>query len=307
MDDTAAARLVSAKSTVWKRKIGRLWRWQESFRSSSRPRTLVLLYHSLGDDNYSVPVDLFEKQMCFLAAHTTVVPLEEILNRGRARSATTCAITWDDGYASVHDYALAILEKYKFPSTLYVTTSLIGEEAAHVSDEDCGLLPDRRMLTWSEIRNLRRSAFSIGAHLTHHLDLTALSREQAIAELRSSRNAVQKYTDERCLDFAYPWGIANRRCAEWVREGGYRSASTTLHKPVPLNFDPLFVPRINIRGDYNLTDFDSIIRGDWDYLAMVQRAKTRLGLDGPVSIPQDGQRYSGAAGAERRVPLGSRP
>jgi peptidoglycan/xylan/chitin deacetylase (PgdA/CDA1 family) len=223
--------------------------------------------------------------MRFLASHATVIPLEDILNRARPRSAITCAITWDDGYASVYDYARAILEKYRFPSTLYVTTGLIGENSPHISDEDRGLFPGRRMLTWREIRNLQRhSAFTIGAHLAHHLDLTALSREQALAELRSSRSAVEKYTDEGCRDFAYPWGLANRRCAEWVREAGYRSASTVSHNAVPLKFDPLFVPRINIRGDYNFTDFDAIIRGDWDYLSMIQRAKTRLGLAGSMSV-----------------------
>jgi peptidoglycan/xylan/chitin deacetylase (PgdA/CDA1 family) len=283
MDDAARARL----STVWKRRIGRLWRWSESFRSSGRPRTLVLLYHSVGADNYSVPVDLFERQMCFLAAHTSVVPLEDILTSGRPRNSITCAITWDDGYASVHEYALKILEKYKFPSTLYVTTGLIGEESAHISDEDRGLLPGRQMLTWSQIRGLQRSVFSIGAHLVHHLNLTALSREQALAELRSSRRTVQEHTDDGCLDFAYPWGLANRRCAEWVHEAGYRSAATVLHNPVPLNLDPLFVPRVNICRDYNLADFDAIIRGDWDYLAAVQRAKTRLGLARPVIASTD--------------------
>ena len=178
MDDAAGARL----STVWKRRIGRLWSWSESIRSSGGPRTLVLLYHSVGADNYSVPVDLFETQMCFLAAHTSVVPLEEILNSERARNSITCAITWDDGYASVYDCALAILERYKFPSTLYVTTNVIGEECAHISDEDHGLFPGLRMLTWSQIRTLRRSVFSIGAHLMHHRDLTALFREQALTE-----------------------------------------------------------------------------------------------------------------------------
>jgi peptidoglycan/xylan/chitin deacetylase (PgdA/CDA1 family) len=288
MGNGVGARLTNSRATVWKRRIARLCSWQRLAWRFGEPRTVVLLYHSLGDDNYSVSVDAFERQMSFLATHATVVSLEEILNCGTRPKSINCAITWDDGYASVHDHAFAILEKYKFPSTVFVTTGAIGETRPHVSDEDPGLFPGQQMLTWSQIRALRRSIFSIGTHLTKHLDLRALSHENALAELSSSRSAIEHHTDEECLDFAYPWGLADRRCAEWVREARYRSASTTLHKPVPSKLDPLFVPRINIRRDYNLTDFRAIIRGDWDYLAIMQRAKSRLGLAGPVSAPSAG-------------------
>ncbi len=32
-------------------------------------------------------------------------------------------------------------------------------------------------------------------------------------------------------------------------------------------------PRINVAQNYSLEDFRAIVRGDWDYLGWVQRAK----------------------------------
>jgi len=63
---------------------------------------------------------------------------------------------------------------------------------------------------------------------------------------------------------------------EYVRAAGYRSAATTLHRPIPANFNPMFLPRMNISREYDITDFEAIISGDWDYLAFYQRLREAL-------------------------------
>lgn len=271
--------------TAWKRRLGRLWSLPKRLTSDRhRPKTCVLLYHSLGDDPYSLPVHIFESQMQFLAENANVTSLRALLRGELADDRINCAITWDDGYESVHRRAFAILNKYKYPATLYVTTGLIGERDPLMSDRDKGVFPGLPMLTWEQLRELRDGMFDIGAHLVHHLDLTGLTPEHARAELTLSKRAVEQNVRRPCLDFAYPWGLANQRCAQWVREAGYRSASTTRHGFVSAHCEPMLLPRLTVDRTYDVSDFQALIRGDWNYLAIAHWARERLGLAGPASV-----------------------
>ena len=245
--------------------------------SSETERTYILTYHSIGDDKYSIPAYVFDGQMRYFAEYTRVVPLDELLwSRTRPGDRPTCAITFDDGYASVYERALPILREYRLPASLYITTGVVGERIGQMSDGDPGLLPALPMLTWRQIRNLQRGGFTLGTHLVHHLDLTTLSRDEAVAELKSSRNAVEQHSGTECLDFAYPWGHSSRRVAKYVRESGYRSAVTSIHRDIPPSCDPMFVPRVAIRREYTLTHLHAIVCGDWDYLGFYQQVRDLL-------------------------------
>jgi peptidoglycan/xylan/chitin deacetylase (PgdA/CDA1 family) len=266
---------VRSELLEWKRQLGRLWRrclqWRGNY---GQPRTLILLFHSIGNDDYSLPVDRFECYMSYLAEHATVVSLETLLSGDRSGGRRlTCAITWDDGYASVHDSALGILRRHKFPATIYLSVGVINKGYGLNSDRDPGLYPGLRMLTWEQIADLQSFGLTLGSHLVHHLDLTRLSSDRATAELCTSRRMIEEHTNRDCLDFAYPWGRATQRNAKLVREAGFRSAVTALHGPVPANYDPMLIPRVDIRRDYNLNDFEAILNGDWDYLGRYQRLR----------------------------------
>ena len=214
--------------------------------------------------------------MQYLAENANVISLTDLLVTDFVPAPLNCAITWDDGYGSIHEYALPVLRKHNFPATVYVTTGLIGERQALTTGQDQGIFPGLRMLTWEQIEELRENGFDIGGHLVSHLDLTALNREQAVSELTSSKAAIELHTQTPCLDFAYPWGLANRTCAEWVRQSGYRSAVTTLHAPLHAHSDHMLLPRLTIAPSYDLPEFRAILRGDWDYLAILGRAKAQF-------------------------------
>jgi len=255
--------------------VGQLWRlMQRTFRTSEGARTCVLTYHSIGDDEYSITAEVFAKQMHYLAEHATVVPFPELLSCAAGEfDRPRCAITFDDGYASVYEHALPILKRYHFPAAIYLTTGVITETIPKMSSADPGLFPSLPLLTWRQIRDLRRNGFTLGTHLVHHVDLTTLSDEEAVAELKWSRFIVEQQTDTQCLDFAYPWGRANRRSAKRVQQTGYRSAATCVHRGVPVNYDRMFIPRIVIRREYDLVHLSSIVSGHWDYMRFLEAVR----------------------------------
>lgn len=73
-------------------------------------------------------VATFRWQMQVLATCFNVLPLREaieLLGSGRMPPRAVC-ITFDDGYRSVHDLALPILQEFKLPATVFVTSGYVG-------------------------------------------------------------------------------------------------------------------------------------------------------------------------------------
>ncbi len=73
-------------------------------------------------------VATFRWQMELLATCFNVLPLHEavqLIGTGRMPPRAVC-ITFDDGYRSVHDLALPVLQEFKLPATVFVTSGYVG-------------------------------------------------------------------------------------------------------------------------------------------------------------------------------------
>lgn len=89
-------------------------------------RVRTLLYHAVEPApssyvdglNVCVTPDVFALHMDYVKAHYNVEPVQSITS-GHIRSCPL-AITFDDGYASVEQYALPILKQRQLPATVYL-------------------------------------------------------------------------------------------------------------------------------------------------------------------------------------------
>ncbi|MES2316915.1 MAG: polysaccharide deacetylase family protein [Pseudomonadota bacterium] len=73
-------------------------------------------------------VTTFRWQMRLLAKCFNVIPLfdaVQLIGSARMPPRAVC-ITFDDGYRSVHDLALPILQEFKLPATVFVTSGFVG-------------------------------------------------------------------------------------------------------------------------------------------------------------------------------------
>ena len=92
----------------------------------------ILVYHRvLPEEDYLRPgvpsVSGFSWQMELIARNYNVIPLGEAVQRlkeNRLPPRAAC-ITFDDGYADNYELALPILNKWKLPATVYVSTSFL--------------------------------------------------------------------------------------------------------------------------------------------------------------------------------------
>ncbi len=253
------------------RATGRAWHLLNRFAAPpARERRLILTYH---DINGRAAADLFTSQMEYLSAAATVVTLDALLEPARSVVAPgiRCAVTFDDGYEAVYREAFPCLLEHGFAATVYLPTGFIRES---FNLADCtggsGLRPGRPLLSWRQVREMDRYGVCFGSHMSEHGDMSLLGRREAMEQLRRSRDELSNRLGKPCEHFAYPFGRYTPQAVAWVRKAGFRTAATTVHRPLSTNDDLFRLPRAGIEERYSLDDFKSIIRGDWDFIGLLQ-------------------------------------
>jgi peptidoglycan/xylan/chitin deacetylase (PgdA/CDA1 family) len=129
-------------------RSGLLWLWWRASGRAQRGRPLIVTYHrvlppaaglDLSQAGIVVSTATFERQLKVLARHFRIVPLAEA---GESKDPDACAITFDDGWADNHAHALPVLTRLGLPSTLFVTTGLIGTDGLFWPERLAYLLSD---------------------------------------------------------------------------------------------------------------------------------------------------------------------
>lgn len=108
------------------------------------------------------------------------------------------SITFDDGWQSVYDRALPLLNKHDFRSTQYVNASSIETP---------------NFMTAAEVQQMHQAGHEIAAHSYEHVDLTSIAADRLDGELRKSEEALAAAglgTD----DLAPPYGRSDRQ-VDW--------------------------------------------------------------------------------------------
>ncbi|NWF35543.1 polysaccharide deacetylase family protein [Mariprofundus sp. KV] len=263
-------KVVITNSLKWKRRLGRIY---TLLGSRSADRRVILIYHSVGGGELATGVEQFRQQMTWLAEHTDVMALDNLLaqrsgdNNGRPK----VALTFDDGYRSVHDTAAPILAEYGFPATVYLNSGHIRDDGHETSDAGQGHYPDEEFMSWDEVLELQRQDWTIGSHGVLHLDLTQQTESVISKELIDSKMDIERRIGMPCDHFSYTWGHNNSLVRNTVRDTGYKTATACIHRALNTNADRFALPRLDIRQDYSIKDFASVVMGAWDFLYWTSR------------------------------------
>ncbi|MFC9941579.1 polysaccharide deacetylase family protein [Streptomyces pratensis] len=190
--------------------------------SPFRSRPWILTYHSVSDptdDPYGITVsaDRLDEQLTWLRRRgLTGVGMAALLSARAAGKRGLVGLTFDDGYADFLDEALPVLLAHGCTATVFV---LPGRPGGTNAWDPLG--PRRPLLTEEGIRTVAAAGMEVGSHGMLHRDLTALSDDELRQETHGSREALHRIVRQTPSGFCYPYGTADRRVAESVREAGY--------------------------------------------------------------------------------------
>jgi peptidoglycan/xylan/chitin deacetylase (PgdA/CDA1 family) len=218
----------------------------------------ILCYHSVHprwESPLAVEPDAFARQAAWLRANRRVLPLRDALPRLDASGRLPrgeAVVTFDDGFADVHEHALPVLRRERLPSTMFLvaqTLTAAGQQVDWIDDPGPEAL---ETLTLDQVLELRDAGMDFQSHTWSHRDLTGLSVEECERDLRESRELLSDLLGHPVTLLAYPRGLHNRQVREAASRAGYTHAfALPVRAEQP---DDYAIPRVGIfRGNSQLT------------------------------------------------------
>jgi peptidoglycan/xylan/chitin deacetylase (PgdA/CDA1 family) len=199
--------------------------WLRDGQLRLRDTPMIFMYHGVAevaeDPNYlCVTPARFAEQMSWLAGHglrgVSITTLVEAMRAGRQRGLV--GLTFDDGYVSVLESAVPVLQRHGFGATAYIISDRLGG----TNEWDEG--PSWPLLPASGVRELAAAGVEIGSHAATHPRLAGASPEQLAAEVGGSRSSLAALLGTEIRGFAYPYGSMDAAARRSVRDAGYEHA-----------------------------------------------------------------------------------
>ncbi len=230
-------------------------------RSATSDRVPILMYHRIAEDGppdlarFRVAPARFEAQLRLLRRHgyhpIGSAELRWFIGTRHPLPGRPVLITFDDGYLDFRDAAWPILRTNDFTAEVFVPTDLVGSAA----DWDAGYGSPAPLLGWEDATALAQQGVVFGSHLARHLDGLALSTAALAEELARSRALLEARLGREVRAYAAPYGALDERFARLAAGCGYHIGFSTHHAQARLADPPLMLPRIEVRGDWDLDAF----------------------------------------------------
>lgn len=217
----------------------------------------VLIYHRVGGgtaDERDLGVGAFGRQLDVLRGHR-VVGLDAALNElAGGDDSPKVVLTFDDGFADVHETAFPLLVERRLPFTVYLATAYIG--GLMHWDGSTARAPGLA-LSWGQCSELAASPLcTIGNHTHSHARPEALTS----GDVDRCTQAIEDRLGVTPRHFAYTWGVPVPAMEPQLR-ARFRSAVTgRLGRNHPKT-DPLRLRRVPVRGSDPIEFFRAKLTG----------------------------------------------
>jgi peptidoglycan/xylan/chitin deacetylase (PgdA/CDA1 family) len=213
----------------------------------------ILVYHRFGPvvaDTMTVTTTVFAEQLAWLRGHDyRIVPLRTLVDCLSDPTAElpprAVAVTADDGHRSVYTEMFPLIERYRFPVTLFIYPSAISNASY--------------ALTWEQLAEMVRTGLvDVQSHTywhpNFHQERARLSpdeyRAQVMWQLTRSKEAIGARLGTTVDMLAWPFGIHDPELERFAAEAGYRAAFTLERGRAAHGANLLALPR------YLMTDGD---------------------------------------------------
>lgn len=217
---------------------------------------VVFFYHRVADDHptpWTVPNDLFRRQIDWLARHFEMISLEEAQRRiGEGRNTRPAvAITFDDGYAENCRHAIPLLVKRGIPCTYFATLWNVQRGLPFAHDQALGF--DFPANTIDQLRAMADAGIEIGSHCRHHEDLALVTdRKRLHDEVVVAGRELAELIGHPVRYVAFPYGhYLNIRtdALDMIRQAGYLGYCSGYGGYNLPGEDPFHLQRIHVDPD----------------------------------------------------------
>jgi peptidoglycan/xylan/chitin deacetylase (PgdA/CDA1 family) len=235
----------------------------------------VLMYHNVHPDSsiISISSKTFSQQIEWLYQQgykaLGLSFLIDHIRNGIEIPEKSIFLTFDDGFAGLHEYVFPALLRYGFSSTIFLVSEYCG-----LNNDWPGQLaniPRMPLLNWDQIQEMDERGIEFGAHTVTHPMLDNLNPNEIKDEIRGSKEFIEKRLGHKINSFAYPYGRFNKKIKTIV-EGEYRGACSTLVGLANSSSDPYVIERIDINLIKELWMFRRIKSADFPYYLALRRS-----------------------------------
>ena len=203
----------------------------------------ILSYHSVSNEScpLSLKINQFDNQLKYLKKNGFQSVFIDEINKSKNKK---IIITFDDGYKDLISNSLPILKKYNFKATCFVVSNLIGETNSW--DENDKNITKKKLMNKMDIALWVKNGMKIGSHSKNHKNLTNLSYEIMLNEIKESKLYLENLIDSSVDSFCYPYGSFNEKIINEVKKN-YKFAFTTKRSRYDQSIHNKYVlPRIDM-------------------------------------------------------------
>jgi len=193
----------------------------------------VYYYHRVGPFRDGAPLkmnvspDAFGEHMSVLARRANPVALDtlvECAREGKPFPGGAVAVTFDDGYRDLMEFALPVLREFKIPAAFFIVSGGVGGEDSWNKIEG---LPREPVMSWDDLKRLRDAGMTIGSHSASHARLDEVHGAALNDEIEGSRRELQGRLGVPIRHFAYPQGRYSKEAEAAVGAAGYAAGWAT--------------------------------------------------------------------------------
>lgn len=149
---------------------------------------------------YSITAKAFDAQLATVAKYRPSLPGD-------------CALAFDDGHVSQHDYGFPLVQKHGLRAIFFSIVGWIGKRTDY--------------MTWQQLRELVSAGHDVQSHGLSHIPLTHCGDQQLANELGHSRSELEQKLGVAINAISIPFGRWDVRVMRACALAGYRRVYTS--------------------------------------------------------------------------------
>jgi peptidoglycan/xylan/chitin deacetylase (PgdA/CDA1 family) len=234
------------------------------------------MYHEINEpaqafSSLAVSPAMFREQLSYLAdaGYTTVTAGEFAASvaEGRSLPPRTVVLTFDDGFADFHEYAVPALSERGFVASVFVNTGWVQDAGGDARRPGT-------MLSWSQVAEVLAAGMEVGGHSACHPQLDQIPAGRLRDELRTSKASLEDKLGIPVPGLAYPFGYSSAEVRAMARDAGYHygyAVANTLANPAS---DLFRLPRLTVHHSTSLAELRRLVTGELALTMVRDRALT---------------------------------